>query len=462
MLTYQQAIKACGKELDKMKPSELESLYKHNRVDNITDLSTVLIDQNYPVRVGSMESGDLPYDGNIQEAMRKGDRQAIREIIAYRDSREAERNRELARKDSELQISDSAKNCSNEIDLISAERWSETFEPTLKIRYLDYANPFTGPSQVFCYRIEDLLMSLKDPNTLQAIWIQNKLGTYSVKPDDDGYNTAAGGFGPSIQTVNKLPDSHFVIVSDTLLSDNRYNISKGMNLVAIPIGKVRLGNIYGTYGVSRLHGQAPDKIIYLLTRDDEDLVKDTLEEFLGENLKDRLFVGGISLIPNSSEKYANFIANIVPEGLSLSDLQPLFDEPITNVQDGIRELISEIWFIIISKGSEAPMGYKMDRMVEIYENIVREIGYTRLKDLWHSNVIDKYLVEKDFDSINLIEQLREMYDTVPYTDADYDDHTALGRRIQHHGHDPEQDVVMEDINEMPTSTAGRLLDFDEA
>lgn len=457
MLTYQQAIDVCETELNKLEKSAVDLLFKHNHVDNINDLAIILIDQNYPVRVGSMESDDLPYDGNIQQAMRQGDREAIRKIMAHRQSQEVERNRELAAKDSEIVIPDSAKNCSNDTDLISAERWSETFEPTLKIRYLDYQSPFTGSSQIFCYRVKDLVRSLNDPDNRRAIWIQNKLGLHVVKPDSDGYNTAAGGFGPSIQTVQKLADTHFVVVSDYLISKDTYNISEGMNLVAIPIGKVRLGNIFGVYGVSRLHGQEPDKTIYLLTRDQKDIITDSLEEFLGESLKERLFVGGMGLIPNSNDLYADLIASVAPEGLSLDDLQPLFHEKLKSIQDGLRKLVNEIWFIIISKGSEAPIGTRMERMVQIYENIVNQVGYDKLRELWHTDVIDDYLT--GISDMDLVSYLRKVYDYVPYIDADYDAYTAFGTRIHHHGHDPEQDVVMEDIT-VP-STARRSLDFDE-
>lgn len=219
----------------------------------------------------------LPYGGNIQQAMRAQDRAAIRQIMEYNRSQESRRNTQLVQQQSQRVIPEHSKECSNSIDFASQEEWSDTVKPVVKIHYMNY-DDIDKLDQTICYAESPFKNAPEF-----GIWIANDK-RHKGKPDDEGFGTdGSGGFGPSSQRVKKLPDSNFVII-------DRFDSNNTGEFTAIPIGKVRLGNLRGSYGISQLHGQAPDKVIYLIMKNADD-IKVLLQEYLENMILERESLG---------------------------------------------------------------------------------------------------------------------------------------------------------------------------
>lgn len=196
---------------------------------------------------------DLPYNGNLQDAIRAGDRDAIRVIMNYRAQQPSPPIEE------ETLLPERAQNCLNTEDYISNERWSDEYEPTVTIRYMNFDESI---GSTFCYRREDLI---KLSNTLEHAWIipYNDEGLYF---DDDGKvrsprsNVVGYGEPSVVEKFVKVPPAYYIWYKNFIEA-----ISNSDHLIAIPLYKTRLGtpNI-DAYRPSTSHGQAPDTTVYYL------------------------------------------------------------------------------------------------------------------------------------------------------------------------------------------------------
>jgi hypothetical protein len=153
--------------------------------------------------------------------------------------------------------------CSNPVDIITQEEWSDNYPAEIKIEYLNSDDPINNKPVVYCYNRDGLIEWLSNERNLFARWLSTD---YILKMDDEGHR----GGPSSKQLYYKLPDGHYIIYKGDLNFDNKY-------YVAIPIDKVRLGNRGGVIGVSLLHGQT-DNTVYLLL-DSVGLGQDILEKY---------------------------------------------------------------------------------------------------------------------------------------------------------------------------------------
>ena len=209
----------------------------------------------------------LPYHRNLRDAIRAQDRPAILAIMAWN------RQHPIEYKEEEVLLPREARSCMNSDDYISHEPWSDDYLPNVYIRYMDFDEQISVP---LCYRKEDLLRFFETPEHVQAAWIipYTNPGLYL---DDDGkvrspYNSNYKGYGePSrVERFVRIPPSYY-LEYDSLWE----GLNNSSSLLAIPIYQTRVGNVEGSYGESRLHGQAPDVTVYYVV--DADAFEDNPE-----------------------------------------------------------------------------------------------------------------------------------------------------------------------------------------
>lgn len=210
---------------------------------------------------------ELPYNGNLQEAIRAGDRNAIRTIMEHR----TRFNEPSVSIEEESPLPEKAQVCVNTEDYISNDRWSNESdninEPDIFIRYMDFDESVTG---YFCYKKDDLI-TLSD--TREHAWIipSDKNGLYF---DDDGKIRSDNdeeyiGYGePSIvEKFVKIPPSYYIWYHNFVEVINNSD-----HLIAVPLYKTRLGSPNDdAYSPSTSHGQGPDTTVYYLV--DENLYR---------------------------------------------------------------------------------------------------------------------------------------------------------------------------------------------
>lgn len=193
----------------------------------------------------------------MQSAIRAGDRDAIRRIMAYRAERRTPETEE------EEPLPERARSCLNSDDYITNERWSANYEPTISIRYMDFDETISG---YFCYRKDDLL---RLSTSLEHSWVipYNDSGLYF---DDDGKvrspRSDVMGYGePSVvEKFVKLPPQYYILYDSFIEA-----IDQNDRFVAIPIYQTRVGTPNeDAYQPSTSHGQAPDTTVYYLVDED--------------------------------------------------------------------------------------------------------------------------------------------------------------------------------------------------
>lgn len=256
--------------------------------------------------INVQQEGELPYGGNLQEAMRAGDREAIRQIMAVRREQEAERSR-LAVAKQEENVPEEAQDCENPMDYVTQEEWDEDNLPTVKITFWDANDPINGSKRTVCYSNESLIRWLQDPATGEfdrnhqlAVWVPNREGGHI---DDNGM-----GGGPSASVVVVLPDRHYLFNPVEELFEELIE-KKPLQYIAIPLAKhLRLGNLAGIFGVSNLHGQIPGETVYYIFRKDEE-----------ENLKAELRIILQSELTNRIGHGADLLQQIIPSVTDLRD-----------------------------------------------------------------------------------------------------------------------------------------------
>lgn len=416
-LTYSQSIEECRKDLGKRHQQDLHKLANHLQIpitDTIDhDIAIALIDQHYPSRKGTMDpASELPYGGDMQKAMQAQDRDAIRQIMAHRQSQEAERNRRLMEEQESRKLSESSKECSNDADLISLEDWSETNEPNLKIRYMSFTDPFEEIERIVCYDSEELKRWVDYPANTFAAWIPNRKNVFD-KPNDDGMGPPGSGYGPSrSQKYVKLPDGNFVQFY------NPDEITTQTQLIAVPYAKKRVGNIRGTYGVSELHGQAPDKTIYFVFPPNHDL-EEGIRSLLKEDYEARFPLAGFAVDRENDVEFQqlliNFFKDNIPKEMTIK-LKELYPYE-TNTHKLIDDLIPKLWSSI-GHNDLLDQNVVNKDMITAYLILYKLITRQKIMDYWLNDVANPYIDK--LEPTQALSILQGIHDTVPQENNDYD------------------------------------------
>lgn len=425
--TYTQAIEASIKDLEKRGNSDLLLLAKYlglpetsDMDDTIYNIAITLIDRHYPDRKGNMDPS-LPYGGDINKAMTAGDRTAIREIMQYRQSQEAERNRKILEEQESNRIPEIAKDCSNDADLISLEDWSETNKPNLKIKYMSMDDPITKVNRIVCYDSEELKRSLDILENTFAAWIPNNRN-YFEKPDSDGKGErGSGGFGPAkTQKFYKLPDGNFVQFY------NPDEITSVDYLVAIPYAKKRIGNIWGTFGVSELHGQVPDKTVYFAYPPGMDL-ETHARNLLKEDYEARFPLTGFALDRTNDdviiEKLITFFKSKIPKEMP-AKLKEYYK--ICPCEMDMHTLIDDLFVKLwpsIGHNDVLDTNIVSQEMIDVYKELYSTIGRENIKSYWIENVVDPYI--DTLTGKQALEILIDIHDRVPQANEDYENNNRI-------------------------------------
>ena len=103
MYSYQQCIELCKKDLLSYPKEHLYKLRTSmglplflNQTALAENIAVQLIDKHWKPQRGNMLKDDLPFNGDIQAAMHAQDRDAIRQIQAWRATQQAEQSRSNA------------------------------------------------------------------------------------------------------------------------------------------------------------------------------------------------------------------------------------------------------------------------------------------------------------------------------------------------------------------------------
>jgi len=151
--------------------------------------------------------------------------------------------------------------CKNTIDFITQEEWTDDFLPEVKIKYFDF-DPKKTPETI-CYKKDDILTLLNNPDNYVANWIEKEGETLS----DEGYGGKPGEHILFKTLLNKY------IVNPLFLKDD---VDVPIEyFFAIPFVKnYRVGNRQGTFGISQIHGQAPGVTVYYIMPVQENMFSD--------------------------------------------------------------------------------------------------------------------------------------------------------------------------------------------
>ncbi len=217
---------------------------------------------------------DLPYEGDRVQAMRNNDRSALRLITQWIQKYGKVT---VVRKEIK-QLPVEAKNCKNEEDYVSLERWSEDELPNIFIKYMTFDGEVEG---TYCYKREDIIKMMDNPLNQLAAWVRPRA---DASFDDDGYVIIPG---KTMNESNKYAEASIkelfteiplrrIFFRNSLVKLINY---PGKNYVAFPTYSTRVGNLSANYGSSRVHGQAPDNPIYFLLSELSDY----------ENVFDRIY-----------------------------------------------------------------------------------------------------------------------------------------------------------------------------
>lgn len=385
---------------------------------------------------------ELPYGGNIQEAMRAGDREAIRRIMASRREQEAERSRALATEQT-AEIPIQAQNCENRIDFITQDEWSADYLPSVKVEVWDFNNPLTGRRRTLCYDRETLQTWMKDFTHVMAVWVPNAQG--------ESMSTMGLRGGPGKQLVSQLPNQLLFF---------GYNMfpEPTEKWVAIPAGKdVRIGNLAGIVGESMLHGQSPGYNVYTIFKAGDILeLRREYEALFVRKLTERSEQGGVMLLPYLVSNHATEIMEIIAKDISEAitfeanlDLDrfkeisrnPIFSDLAKISRDNTHPyliLVRDLKMNIhhgnnVQAGAEALQKiflkvfddiYKEGQKNPVLERVYMYIAQEFTPD-WLEDDLVQYIGELSFE--DLISAFEKMWEIAPSSNADY---TAQGTRRQ--------------------------------
>jgi hypothetical protein len=197
---------------------------------------------------------DLPYGGDIGQAMRREDRKAVRMIMRW--NRE---NPTIIEETPPPPLPAIAQQCSNQFDHISTERWSEDNQPNFFIRFY---KPNLNDYLTSCYKYESIIQQFENPNNTYALWIPPHPNAVF---DDNGNVIMPSGQvvqngQPSLyERYYRMPDTGFY-VSDRIVG----TIEPNKTFLAIPLYKIRIGNTGGNYYIGDTHAQYPGFTVYMM------------------------------------------------------------------------------------------------------------------------------------------------------------------------------------------------------
>lgn len=208
--------------------------------------------------LAELTAENVPYGGVTQKALQAMDMDAVRVIFRWQGLTESQRRKELMKEEAEKEIPEQAKDCTNVLSFIDQEDWDIDHLPDVKITLLDSEDPEKGPKRTLCYQKENLQKIQQDKDSVYYVWIANEEGSVL---DTEGY-----GGGPNKQKLLLIPDELY-IYDAFIPPDNQ--------IIGVPIGRnVRVGNRFGAFSVSGVHGQAPGKTIYYLLPANSDIEQD--------------------------------------------------------------------------------------------------------------------------------------------------------------------------------------------
>ena len=201
-----------------------------------------IVDYYTDKKVANMDP-ELPYNGDIMEAMKNRDIKAIRTIQSFIDKQ----NRSKESSPPSI-LPKNAASCTNN-ENIQGETWNNDDNP-VDLRIFVYRTPNHKISEL-CYNRTLLYQWMSDPEHYFANWVLKEDNT-SI--DEQGY-----GGHPGELLFLRLPPYNQYFFSYTKLYNEDSN-----QFIAIPIEQYRVGNRYGTFGISQIHGQSPGELIYYI------------------------------------------------------------------------------------------------------------------------------------------------------------------------------------------------------
>jgi len=208
---------------------------------------------------------DLPFGGDRLKAMRAQDRKAITLIMKWGNKYGKV---EVIKVKDKNELPEIARECGNEEDYVSSEEWSDDNKPDIFIKYMKTDSTFEG---TYCYKSNDLNTMINSSQNNFAAWVRPKI---SATFDDNGFIVLPG---EEPDTYNTYAESSIIelfvelpvrrLFMKKMLVEAMEDISEGSNkFVAIPAYQTRAGNVNASYGSGDMHGQAPDKNIYFIVK----------------------------------------------------------------------------------------------------------------------------------------------------------------------------------------------------
>ena len=383
---------------------------------------------------GELSESDLPYEGDIRKAVQAQDRPAIRLIQFWNAAHEVERRKELIKEEEEREIPEAAKNCSNERDFISRDYWSDDSLPEIKLTLYDKGDVLHGPRQTLCFEKKSLKRWLDDPANVMARWLPNVKG---AGMDDDGHGLPGShGAGPSIHEIyTLLPDGNTFVPNDRVLLGILQPAKDQHEFMGIPVATdIRLGNRAGSFRQSKLHGQAPGKVIYTIVPNDSNL-QQVLVGYLSDNITER---GGYPILFEfdsgvSKQEFDEIFNKAIEENIGYSGWEQLLDfsshmallslkekaeyrdevdefEGAVNYEseEKAREVLQEIFrkLVVDRAGREEAMMLPADNVQEAYDAIGNEFYPDWIDD-------EAIVLLEDLTIPQLVKNLQHILNTHP-------------------------------------------------
>jgi hypothetical protein len=140
--------------------------------------------------------------------------------------------------------------CNNDHDYISLVDWTDE-SPDL---FINFINDKDKSAILQCYNSKNLSQWFNDKSNVFALWV-NQPGK---EMDDMGH----GGMPNTKVKFYKTYTGEFIYVGD--YSDQIKNGISDVMFDAVYVKTARLGNLEGSFGVSKVHGQAPGYRVYKL------------------------------------------------------------------------------------------------------------------------------------------------------------------------------------------------------
>lgn len=246
-------------DLKKFKKNDIQTLLTYfgisstNQKEDLIKISKAIKDKF--VNQANIDPSLLPYGGDINQAMRARDRDAIKKIMEYRKTLAEEKKETSKAPVNPIQ----GLGCQNDADYITSEDWSENNKPDLKIYFLKNVNNPTltdSDFNIYCANKENFLKWVNDPEHHFKGWVP-------IKKDGHIDESGHGGRPSFFEEFIKLP-INFILKPDDNFKSDKY--------IAIPFYiQKRVGNPFGVFAIGALHGQEPGETIYYLFPYTDDL-----------------------------------------------------------------------------------------------------------------------------------------------------------------------------------------------